>query len=360
MSRHEHRLSHGDESRQYERRGVKTLYASPMAKLRLFANLREIAGTSRVDLPGSTVSEVVEAAAAKFGTEFRRGLETSRIWLNGQETKPDAGVGDDDEIVLLPPVSGGSQPAALAPADLLGFAPLLVLIVAVLAATQGQAFWAAGLVAIAGGWVADLAASFRARGKLFAPLAAAATAAAGAIAAHVLGGSGYGLTVGLAVAICLGWAVAFRVYRQVDAFSPTLLVGLIAGLATASLVLANSTFSPDDRAVDIFLVAVTAGVALGALVTRLPPMPFLDPFSTTAISAVIGSVAAAALWEADVVGYLLVGLGLAIALVAGNGLSSMLRMGRISLADRAPGALASLDGVMLAAALYYPLIRVLL
>ncbi len=38
----------------------------------------------------------------------------------------------------------------------------------------------------------------------------------------------------------------------------------------------------------------------------------------------------------------------------------MLRMGRISLTDRAPGALASLDGVVLAAALYYPLIRVIL
>lgn len=331
-----------------------------MAKLRLFANLREIAGTSRVEIPASTVSEVVEAAAEKFGAEFRRGLGTARVWLNGEETAMDAEVGEDDEVVLLPPVSGGSQPAAIAPADLVGFAPLLVLVVAVLAALQGQAVWAAALVAIAGAWVADLATAFRMRGKLFAPLAAAATAAAGAIAAHILGGAGYGLTVGLAVAICLGWAVAFRVYRQVDAFSPTLLVGLIAGLATASLVLANSSFSPDDRAVDVFLVAVTAAVVLGALVSRLPPMPFLDPFSTTAVAAVFGAVAAAALWDADVVGYLLVGLGVAIALVAGNGLSSMLRMGRVTLTERAPGVLSSLDGVVLAAALYYPLIRILL
>jgi molybdopterin synthase sulfur carrier subunit len=331
-----------------------------MAKLRLFANLREIAGTSRVDIPASTVSEVVDAAADKFGPEFKRGLETSRIWLNGEETDMEAFVGDDDEVVILPPVSGGSQPAAIAPADLVGFAPLLILVVAVLAALQGQAIWAAALVAIAGAWVGDLAAAFRARGKLFAPLAAAATAASGAAAAHVLGGSGYGLTVGLAVAICLGWAVAFRVYRQVDAFAPTLLVGLIGGLGTASLLLANSGFSPDDRAVGVFLVAVTAGVALGALVSRLPPMPFLDPFSTKAIAVVLGAVAAAAMWDADVVGYLLVGLGLAIALVAGNGLSSMVRMGRVSLTQRAPGALASLDGVVLAAALYYPLIRILL
>lgn len=331
-----------------------------MAKLRLFANLREIAGTSRVEVPGSTISEVVEAAAAEFGSEFRRGLATSRIWLNGEEATPEASVGEGDEVVLLPPVSGGGQPTALAPSDLIGFAPLVVVIVAVVATLQGQAVWAAALVAIAGGWVADLGAAFRARRRIVAPMAAAATAASGAIAAHILGGAGYGLTVGLAVAICLGWGIAFRVYRQVDVFAPTLLVGLIAGLGSASLVLANSAFSPDDRAVDVFLVAVTVGVALGAVVTRLPPLPFLDPYTTSAIGAIIGAVAAAVLWDLDVVGYLLVGLGIAISLVAGNGLSSMLRMGRVSLTERAPGALASVDGVILAAALYYPLIRVIL
>lgn len=336
------------------------LYPSAMAKLRLFANLREIAGASRLDIPGSTVSEVVDAAAEKFGPDFREGLATARVWLNGEEAEMGSGVGEEDEVVLLPPVSGGSQPAAIAPSDLIGFAPLLVLVVAVLAALQGQAFWAAAVVAIAGAWIADLALAFRARRRLFAPLAAITSAAAGAIAGHTLGGAGYGLSVGLAVAIGLGWAVAFRGYRQVDSFAPTVLVGLVAALASAALVLANSAFSPGDRAVEIFLVSVAAGVVLGALVTRLPPMPFLDPISTRAIAAVVGAVAAAALWDADVVGYLLVGLGVAISLVAGNGLSSMLRMGRISLTDRVPGALASLDGVFLAAALYYPLIRVIL
>ncbi len=159
----------------------------------------------------------------------------------------DAEVGEHDEVVLLPPVSGGSQPAAIAPADLVGFAPIVVLVVAVLAGLQGQAIWAAALVAIAGAWAADLAFVFRARGRLLAPLAVAATAAVGALAAHILGGTGYGITVGLAVAICVGWAVAFKAYRQIYIFAPPLVVGLIAGLGAASLVLANSTFSPDDR-----------------------------------------------------------------------------------------------------------------
>ena len=209
-------------------------------------------------------------------------------------------------------------------------------------------------------WALDLNTAFTARGRIFAPLAVITTAAAGALSAHILGGTGYGLTVALAVAIVLGWAVAFPDYRQVDVYSPTLLAGLIAGLGTASMVLANSSSSPDERAVDVFLVAVVAAVALGALVARSPNLPFLDPFSTTAIVAVIGSVGAAAVWDLDVVGYLLVGLGVAVALVAGNGLASMFRTGTVSLTERPPGVLVSLDGVFLAAAVFYPLIRVIL
>ncbi len=331
-----------------------------MAKLRLFASLREIAGTARIDIPAATVGGVIDTANEKFGADFEKGVETSRVWVNGEEATLQDPVTESDEVVLLPPVSGGSQPATLSAVDLVGLLPIVVLIIAVLANTQSPEIWAAALVAIAAGWALDLNEAFTARGRLFAPLAVITTAAAGALSAHVLGGAGYGLTVALSVAIVLGWAVAFSEYRKVDAYSPTLLVGLLAGLATSSMVLSRSSFSPDERAVDVFLVAVIVGVLLGALVARMPAIPFLDPFSTTAISSVLAAVAAAAFWDLDAVGYLLVGLGIAVALVAGHGLSSMLRTGRVVLTERPPGILASLDGVVLAAAIYYPLIRVIL
>jgi molybdopterin synthase catalytic subunit/molybdopterin synthase sulfur carrier subunit len=331
-----------------------------MAMLRLFASLREIAGTARVDITATTVGGVIDTANEKFGPDFERGVETSRVWVNGEEASLADSVGESDEVVLLPPVSGGSQPATLAAVDLLGFLPIVVLVVAVLANTQSQEIWAAALVAIAAAWALDLSAAFAARGRLLAPLAITTTAAAGALSAHIIGGAGYGLTVALAVAIVLGWAVVFADYRSVDVYSPTLLVGLLAGLATASMVLSRSSFSPDNRAVDVFLFAVIVGVLLGALVARMPAIPFLDQFSTTAITAVLAAVAAAAFWNLDAVGYLLVGLGIAVALVAGHGLSSMLRTGRVTLTERSPGLLASLDGVILAAAIYYPLIRVIL
>jgi len=260
----------------------------------------------------------------------------------------------------LPIVSGGNQTAAVGAMDLLSLLPLLVVVVAVVANFQTQEIWAAALVAISALWAVDLGSTFTARGRAFAPLAVITSAAAGAIAAHTLGAWGYGLSVALAVAICLGWAVAFSEYREIETFSPTLLAGLLAALAVASLVLARSGAGPDENAVTIFLVSVTAGVLAGSIVSRMPAIPFLDAFSTTAIVAVIGAVVGAAIWDADMIGYLLVGLGVAVALIAGNGLSTMLRTGQVRLTERAPGLVPSLDGVFLAAAIYYPLVRVIL
>lgn len=328
-----------------------------MAQLRLFANLREIAGTARIDIPADTVGDLITAANGKFGADFEKGVETSRVWLNGEEASPADAVTPSDEVVLLPPVSGGAQPATLVPSDLLGFLAVGVLLVAVFANTQGQEIWAASLVAIFAIWALDVGAAFSSRGRTFAPLAVAAASAAGALSAHILGGAGYGLSVTAAVVIALGWTVAFKSYRDVETFAPTLLVSLLAGLASASLVLARSSFSPDERAVDVFLVATIVGVGLGTLVARMPAMPFVDPFSVTAIGAVLAAVAAAAFWDLEVVAYLLVGLALAVALVAGQGLSSMLRTGRVALTERPPGLLVSVDSIVLAAAVFYPLIR---
>lgn len=331
-----------------------------MAKLRLFASLREIAGTSRLDVPAETVGEVIEAAGEKFGPDFRKGLQTARIWLNGDEASMSETVGEDDEVVILPPVSGGSQPATLAPADFAGFLPLAVGIVAVLANFQSQAIWAAAVVALIAVWAVDMNSAFANRGRAFAPLAVVTAAATSTLASHILGPTGFGLAIALAAAVVLGWAVAFPDYRQVEVFAPTLLVGLLGALGAASMILTRSSFTPDPQAVDVFLVATIVGVGLGALAGLLPAIPFLDRFTTTAIAAVLGALAAATLWDLDSVGYLLVGLGISVALVAGQGLSSMLRTGGVMLTERPPGLLPSLDGVMLAAAVYFPLVRLVL
>ena len=78
-----------------------------MATLRLFASVKQMAGTGSVILSGGTVSDVLEEAAKRFGAEFSDMSKNCRIWLNGNPTEIDNPVSDDDEIALLPPVSGG-------------------------------------------------------------------------------------------------------------------------------------------------------------------------------------------------------------------------------------------------------------
>ncbi|MGH9292541.1 MAG: MoaD/ThiS family protein [Acidimicrobiales bacterium] len=79
-----------------------------MTRLRLFAQARDAAGGAReVELPGSSVEEVLRAAVERFGTPFADVLATSAIWVNGDEAEPGDPVGGSDEVAVLPPVSGG-------------------------------------------------------------------------------------------------------------------------------------------------------------------------------------------------------------------------------------------------------------
>jgi MoaD family protein len=78
-----------------------------MAILRLFASVKQTAGTGSVILSGATVSDVVEEASKRYGAEFSDMAKNCRIWLNGNPTEINTPVNDDDEIALLPPVSGG-------------------------------------------------------------------------------------------------------------------------------------------------------------------------------------------------------------------------------------------------------------
>jgi molybdopterin synthase sulfur carrier subunit len=78
-----------------------------VAVLRLFAAAREAAGTGRAEVGGATVGEVLTEARARYGGHFAEVLAASRVWLNGQLAGDETPVGEDDEVAVLPPVSGG-------------------------------------------------------------------------------------------------------------------------------------------------------------------------------------------------------------------------------------------------------------
>lgn len=79
-----------------------------MPVLRMFAAAREAAGTGRVEIEGSTVGEVLRVATERFGDDFAAVLSTSRVWVNGEPADEGDSVGPEDEVAVLPPVSGGA------------------------------------------------------------------------------------------------------------------------------------------------------------------------------------------------------------------------------------------------------------
>lgn len=79
-----------------------------MPSLRLFAGAREAAGTDRDTIEGDTVGAVLDAAVARYGAGFADVLATCKVWVNGDPAERAETVSDDDEVAVLPPVSGGA------------------------------------------------------------------------------------------------------------------------------------------------------------------------------------------------------------------------------------------------------------
>jgi len=75
----------------------------------LFAQAREAAGGRRADdVPGDSVGAVLDAAVERYGPEFEEVLAICLIWVNGEPSERATPVGPDDEVAVLPPVSGGA------------------------------------------------------------------------------------------------------------------------------------------------------------------------------------------------------------------------------------------------------------
>jgi molybdopterin synthase sulfur carrier subunit len=79
-----------------------------VAILRLFASARDAAGTGRDVVAGATVDEVLGEARQRYGAGFAAVLDTAKVWINGEPAALTDRVGDDDEVAVLPPVSGGA------------------------------------------------------------------------------------------------------------------------------------------------------------------------------------------------------------------------------------------------------------
>lgn len=84
-----------------------------MARLLLFAAAREAAGVRTADVDAHTVGAALDEAVRRFGPQFARVLACCTILHGDRTVARDAAattaVAPDDEIAVLPPVSGGAD-----------------------------------------------------------------------------------------------------------------------------------------------------------------------------------------------------------------------------------------------------------
>jgi molybdopterin converting factor small subunit len=78
-----------------------------MAKLILLGPAHDAAGRREDLFDGTTLEDVLIEAVNRYGTDFGALLETSQVWINGEPAAPSTRLAPHDEIMVLPPVSGG-------------------------------------------------------------------------------------------------------------------------------------------------------------------------------------------------------------------------------------------------------------
>lgn len=82
-----------------------------MAKVKLFAALRDAAGTDGGEFDAPDVDSLLGMLKERFGEGFSRSLSFSKVAVNGTLIDALQGLNTPlsagDEVALLPPVSGG-------------------------------------------------------------------------------------------------------------------------------------------------------------------------------------------------------------------------------------------------------------
>ncbi len=78
-----------------------------MARLILLGPAREVAGCREDVIRAPDVAGVLEQARERYGSAFAELLAHSRVWRNGILARDEDLVTDQDEIAVVPPISGG-------------------------------------------------------------------------------------------------------------------------------------------------------------------------------------------------------------------------------------------------------------
>ncbi len=330
-----------------------------MPRVRLFAGLREAARASEVVIEGATVGEVLEAASSRFGEQFAAGVATAKIWRNGEETDVFQPVAPDDEIALLPPVSGGSM-AWGKQIGSGGFATLIVVLALILGnLASGFDLWTPILAAMVGLWTIDITAAAGERGYQLAVGALLGGQVAAMAITHLMGPSALLPALAMGVIFPLGAAAFVPHRRNLASIGITAGIGTLTCGALASLMLARTVFEPGGRTIGFFLVVTVGTITLAEVARRMSSNRLFNRQNTVVLGVVILSLVGAYVWGFSLTDFLLIGFGLAAAYLAGEGFGTALRSGRLW-STSLPGILASLDGPLCAGMVFFALLTLVL
>ncbi len=334
-----------------------------MPKLRLFAGLRQVVGTSEVSIPGRTVDEILATAAATYGSDFARGLATANVWVNGEPADADTPVAEGDEVAVLPPVSGGMvdqvrldhehDSAGTSPSRLQTPLVPMVAWAVLLASNLGSDRWfAVVLVGVAGLWVWDAfdEAAKRSKGMVRWPALASVIGVVGSVWAW--SSEGLGVAVAMSALLVLTWAVLSPAMHTVDAAGGTLMATVTVAAAVGSLVLVRLGADGESR-ITAFLVMVLVAHVVMWLRLGSDDTGFLDPHTAAAIAALIVGVAAGLVWDTSLLAMVIAASAVAAAFLAGRAFGSSLRTGDLYLLQDLPGFFVALDAAVLAAPVYW-------
>lgn len=336
---------------------------SAMARIRLFAGLRELAGSAVIEIQADTVGAALEEAVERYGHEFKRSLGHARVWLNGEPADAGDRIGEIDEIALLPPVSGGVATTVTVAGIQVGLATIALIVANAFAE---PAWFVAVLVGVGALWAWDITGDddvwrpYRVPVMLSVLIGGLATYGF-EVAELVPAGRGIGLGVaaGLAVIVTLIAGVASPRRRSLASLVSTATVALAATLSIGSLVLVRIQTVLGQDLIWVFLVMVIAGKGVAGLLARAKT-PSLDPLTGAVLATVLAAAAASFVWDLSFVSMFLVGVLVAVGLVSGISMGSLIRVGEVYLTDAVEGSFVALDGPVLAALVYAPFITLLL
>ncbi len=325
-----------------------------MARLRLFAILREAAGTGSVEVPGTTVEEVVANATARFGPAFARALLTAQTWVNGERAGPATSVNDEDEVALIPPVAGGTtvvrSPVGMELALLAGVTAFLFL---------GNALspqWFAVAVVLTGLlWGYDLAGAAGRRGLWVGAVPIIVAVTAGTLASYRFGTTGMAVAIVGAVLLALAWSVFTPHLRPLESLATGVLLSALGAFGSGALMVLRLRSEAETTS---FLLVAAVAVAASWLAASTDLAP-VDPLTAAVLGALGAGVLAGAVWSEDLWPTVVAAAAAAAGLVAGRNVGSLARSGGFFLSGATQGSLVHLDGVIMAAGGFWLVLHLL-